>query len=160
MVQVVHATLADAIAIQTLLSETWKDTYGEYLSQATLDEVYKNWQSIEFLTRQIEHPSLYFPLAKDGDEVVGLATTQLTDDVIMMYRLYISPHHQRKGIGQLLLDHVIEHFPDAKKIQLHVEVMNLKGKSFYEKNAFEEILRKEETVGNEVLEVILMEKTL
>lgn len=159
MVQVVDATLDDAVAIQKLLSETWKDTYGDYLSQATLDEVYKNWQSIEFLSNQINHPALYFPLAKDGDELVGLATTQLADDVIRMFRLYVSPQHQRKGIGGLLLNYVIEHFQGAKKMQLNVEVTNHKGKSFYEKNGFKEMMRKEETVVNEVLEVILMEKT-
>jgi ribosomal protein S18 acetylase RimI-like enzyme len=77
-----------------------------------------------------------------------------------MFRLYVSPQHQRKGIGELLLKNVIEHFQGAKKIQLHVEVMNPKGQSFYKKHDFKEIKREDEKVVNEVIELILMEKQL
>lgn len=160
MLQVVNATLNDAASVQSLLKETWKDTYSDHLSQETLDEVYKNWLSIEFLTNQIENPKVYFPLAKDGDELVGLSTTQMSEDTVVMPRLYVSPRHQRKGIGELLLKNVIEHFQGAKKIQLHVEVMNPKGQSFYKKHGFKEIKREEEKVVNEVIELILMEKQL
>ena len=160
MFQVVNATLHDAVAIQRLLRDTWEDTYGDYLSQATLDEVYKNLQSIEALTQQIENPRLYFPLAKEGNELVGLSTTHMPEDTIVMFRLYVSPQHQRKGIGELLFKNVIEHFQGAKKIQLSVEVMNLKGQAFYKKHGFKEIKREEETVVNEVIEVLLMEKQL
>ena len=160
MVQIVDATIDDVAAIQRLLRETWQDTYGDYLSQATLDEVYKNWQSIEFLTQQIENPQIYFPLAKAGDELAGLATTYMPEDTILMFRLYVSPRHQRHGIGALLLDHVIAHFQGAAIIQLHVEAANPKGQSFYQKHGFREIKREEQRVVNEVIEVILMEKVL
>lgn len=160
MLQVVRATLNDAPAIQKLLRETWQDTYGDYLSPETLDEVYRNWQSIDFLSQQIENPGFYFPLAKANDELAGLATTYMPEDTIMMFRLYVSPRHQRQGIGELLLNRVIEHFQGAKKIQLHVEVMNPKGRSFYVKHDFREIKRVEEKIGNEVLDLILMEKQL
>ena len=160
MVQMRSATSNDAEAIQKLLRETWMDTYGDHLSQETLDEVYKNWQSIEFLTKQIENPRLYFPLAKEGDELVGLSTAYMPEDTIVMLRLYVSPRHQRKGIGELLLQNVIEHFQVGKKIQLHVEVTNPKGQSFYKKHGFKEIKRGEERVAKEVIELILMEKQL
>jgi ribosomal protein S18 acetylase RimI-like enzyme len=160
MVHVVNATLKDAAAVQMLLRETWEDTYGDHLSQATLDEVYKNWQTIELLTRQIENPQIYFPLAKEGDEILGLSTTHMPEDTIVMFRLYVAPQHQRKGIGELLLNNVIEHFQGAKKIQLYVEAMNPKGQSFYKKQGFKEIKREEEKVVNEVIQVLLMEKQL
>ena len=160
MLQVVNATVADATAIQTLLRETWKDTYGDHLSEETLGEVYKNWQSIEFLTKQIENPKIYFPLAKEGAELVALSTAHMAEDTITMFRLYVSPTHQRKGIGDLLLNNVIKHFQGAKKIQLHVEVMNPKAQSFYKKHGFKELKREEEKVVNQVIELILMEKQL
>jgi ribosomal protein S18 acetylase RimI-like enzyme len=160
MVQVVNATVADATAIQKLLRETWQDTYGDHLSQATLAEVYKNWQNIEFLTQQIENPKIYSPLAKAGDELVGLSTAHMAEDTIRMFRLYVAPPHQRKGIGDLLLKNVIEHFQGAKQIQLHVEVMNPKGQSFYKKHGFKEIKREQEKLVNEVIELILMAKQL
>ena len=160
MFQIVDAVFGDAAGIQRLLRETWQDTYRDHLSQETLEEVYKHFQSIEFLTKQIENPSFYFPLAKADDELVGLSTALMPEDTIVMFRLYVSPQYQRKGIGALLLKNVIEHFQGAKKIQLHVEVMNPKAQWFYKKHGFKEIKREQEKIGNEVLELILMEKQL
>lgn len=160
MIKIEKATSGDAQAIQKLLRETWIDTYGSYLSQATLDEVYKNWQSIEFLTRQIENSEMYFPVAKEDDEIVGIATARMPEDVIVIFRIYVLPQHQRKGIGEALINDVIKHFPKAKKVQLHVEEMNSKGQAFYKKHGFKEIKREQEKVVNEIIEQILMEKEL
>ncbi len=160
MVEIKTATSADAPSIQKLLRETWLDTYGDHLSQATLEEVYKNWQSIEFLTKQIENPKFYFPVAKEGNQLVGLSTSHMPEDTIVMFRLYVSPQHQHKGIGTILLEDVINHFSEAKKIQLHVEELNPKGQSFYKKHGFKEIKREQEKVVNEIIEQILMEKKL
>lgn len=160
MLQVVEATAHDAAAVRKLLRETWQDTYGDHLSQATLDEVYNTWQSIDFLTQQIENPGIYFPLAKDGDELAGLSTAHMREDTIAMFRLYVAPRHQRKGIGALLLENVIAHFQGAKQIHLYVEAMNPKGQSFYKKQGFRELKREEEKIASETLELILMQKQL
>jgi diamine N-acetyltransferase len=154
-----QATTEDAKAIQTLLHDTWKDTYGDHLSQETLDEVHKNWQSIEFLTKQIQNPDFYFPVAIEN-EVVGIATARNVDCVTIMFRLYVHPKQQRKSIGQQLLQQVIHHFPQNKKVQIHVEVLNQKGQSFYKKQGFKETKREEEKIVNEIIEQILMEKDL
>lgn len=160
MINIAKAVTNDVQAIQGLLKETWVDTYGNYLSQETLDEVYKNWQSIEFLTRQVENPEMYFPVAKENDEVVGIATARFTEETIVLFRIYVDPGHQRKGIGEALINDVINYYSGAKKIQLHVEVMNGKGQAFYKKHGFKEIKREEEKVVNETIEQILMEKEL
>ncbi len=160
MFQIFQAQLSDVISIQQLLKETWADTYGDHLSQTTLDEVYKKWQSVEFLSKQIENSQFYFPVVKENGEVIGLSTAHMPEDTIMMFRLYVSPPHQHRGIGTLLLDDVTAHFPKAKKIQLHVEELNPKGQAFYKKHGFKEIKREPEKVVNEVIEQILMEKEL
>ncbi len=160
MVLVRKAKPSDASAVQKLLRETWLDTYGNYLSQATLDEVYRNWQNVEFLTRQIENPDFYFPVAVENEAVLGIATARSSEGMIVMFRLYVHPDHQRKGIGERLLGEVIQHFLDKEKVQLHVEVLNQKGQSFYKKHGFKELKREEEKVVNEVIEQILMEKEL
>ncbi|MBI5614215.1 GNAT family N-acetyltransferase [Candidatus Gottesmanbacteria bacterium] len=160
MMKIAHATPQDVIEIQRLLRETWNDTYGGYFFQATLDEVYKNWQSIEFLTRQIEDFEIYFPIVKETESMIGVATARLSEDVIVLFRLYVYPQHQRKGIGELLINNVIRHFPKAKKIQLHVDLKNEKGQAFYKKQGFKEMKRESEKVANEVIDQILMVKEL
>jgi GNAT superfamily N-acetyltransferase len=85
---------------------------------------------------------------------------QMPEDIIMMFRLYVSPQHQRRGVGEFRLKNVSEHFPGAKKLRLDIEVMNSKGKSFCQKHGFEEIEREKVKIGDEVMEVIWMEKQL
>ncbi|MBI5151315.1 MAG: GNAT family N-acetyltransferase [Candidatus Pacebacteria bacterium] len=155
-----RARAQDVSIIQALLQDTWKDAYGDHLSQETLDEVYKNWQSIDFLNKQVQNPEVYFPIAVENDRIVGLATTRLTENIITLFRLYVLPTSQRKGIGQLLLEDVMSHYPDARRMQLHVETFNPKGLAFYNKNGFKEIKREQEKVGNETIEQILMEKEM
>ena len=157
---IVHAATEDIPAIQKLLRVTWDDTYGNHLSQMTLDEVYRNWQTVPFLTDQIQNAEMYFPLVKESTELFGLATARIDGDVIVLFRLYVYPEHQRKGVGELLLNNIIEHFKRAKKIQLHAEEFNQKGIPFYKKHGFEEIKREVGTVGGQELNQILMEKIL
>lgn len=156
----VRATLADLPAIQKLLRETWKDTYSDHLSQQTLDEVYQKWQSVEFLSKQITNPKLYFTLIKRSEKLTGLATAHMTEGIIQLFRLYVYPQFQRQGVGQQLLDDVIVHFPTAKSIQVYVEELNPNAQNFYFKNGFQEIGREDEKIVTQVVKQILMEKKL
>ena len=151
---------SDAPAIQQVLRSTWQDTYGSYLSPETLDEVYKNWQSIEFLTRQIEHPEIYFPLAEVDDKVVGLATARLDSETITLFRLYVLPDYQRQHIGRQLLENVMDRFSPASKIRLSVEKMNDKGKQFYERMGFKIVGEGQDKVGDQVIHEYHMQKEL
>ena len=78
----------------------------------------------------------------------------------MIYRLYVHPQHQRKGIGRRLLEASVSACPEVKKLQLEVEEQNQKALAFYRKNGFTETGRKEEKVEAERLIVIVMEKHL
>lgn len=103
---------------------------------------------------------MYFPIATEGDDLVGIATARQNGETIVLFRLYVYPHHQRKGAGKLLLDDVIKNFSTAKKIQLHVEALNPKGQAFYSKHGFKEMKREQEKIVTEVIDQILMEKEL
>jgi ribosomal protein S18 acetylase RimI-like enzyme len=154
------ATIQDVQRIQTLLHDTWKDTYGQYLPQTVLDEVYANWQSLELLTMQVQDDNLFFPVAVEDNEIVGLATAQTRDGVTIVGRLYVDPVQQRKGIGEKLLQSVISNFPENKKLRLHVEEMNQKGKSFYAKHGFTEVMREQGKIGTTVIDQIVLEKVI
>ena len=49
-------------------------------------------------------------------------------------RLYVSPHHQRRGIGTVLLKHAMERSPAA--LELHTHQKNAQARVFYEKHGF------------------------
>ena len=162
MVKIERARVEEAQEIKQVLSETWVDTYGPFLSQETIRKVTSAWHDPKLLASQIKDPGIFFGVAKDeNDRILGLVTARKRDtDTVVIFRLYVHPQHQRKGIGSRLLEEAALAFSGARRIQLEIEEQNHKGLAFYLKQGFTEIGRKEERVEDEVLKVIEMEKRL
>ena len=162
MVTVQRANVEEVQEIKQVLSETWMDTYGSFLSQDTIQKVTTVWHNPQLLASQVQNPEIFFGVARDeGNTILGLVTARKQgDDTVVVDRLYVSPQYQRKGIGSKLLEESIIAFPGTRRLRLEVEEQNEKGLSFYRKQGFKEISRKEERVEDETLEVIEMEKQL
>jgi ribosomal protein S18 acetylase RimI-like enzyme len=162
MVTVQRATVKQLQEIRRVLSETWIDTYGSFLSQDTIQKVTTVWHNPELLASQIQNPDVFFGVAKDErNTILGLVTARKQEnDEVVIHRLYVSPQYQRRGIGTKLLEESIVAFPGTKRLLLRVEEENKKGLSFYQKQGFKETSRKEERVEDEILMVIEMEKQL
>jgi ribosomal protein S18 acetylase RimI-like enzyme len=161
MVQIEAARMDEIPQIRKLLKATWHDTYGHIFSPEDIEKITDTWQSPANLTRNIEDPDTYIAAAKEDGEMVGMATAMKTKEGdIFLVRLYIHPGHQKKGVGSQLLEAVIQHFPDAKKITLEVETDNPKGCAFYLKKRFKKVGEKEEIVEGVKLHSAVMEKNL
>lgn len=145
-----------------LLSHTWTDTYGGFLSERTIKKVTSVWHDPKLLAAQAQDPNIFFGVAKDDNEkIVGLITVKKIDnETLIMYRLYVHPIHQRQGIGKRLFDDAIKAFPEAKKIILQVEEKNRKGHSFYLKQGFRDMETKKEKIEEESMKVIVMKKDI
>jgi ribosomal protein S18 acetylase RimI-like enzyme len=67
-----------------------------------------------------------------------VAFAESSDDggQVTLKQLYVLPGLQGRGIGGMLLDEVIESFPEASTIRLEVEEKNTKAVAFYEANGF------------------------
>jgi ribosomal protein S18 acetylase RimI-like enzyme len=93
--------------------------------------------------------------------ILGLVTARrLGDDAAVISRLYVSPPHQRQGIGSRLLQESTVASSGIRRLLVQVEEQNTTGLSFYRKQGFEEISRKDEKVEDQILRVIEMEKKL
>jgi ribosomal protein S18 acetylase RimI-like enzyme len=162
MITVQRANLENVQEIKQVLSETWIDTYGSFLSQETIKQVTTVWHDPGRLAAQIQNPEIYFGVAKDETgTILGLVTARKQEaDTVVIDRLYVSPPYQRKGIGRELLEESNLAFPGTSRLLLEVEEQNEKGLSFYRKQGFKEISRREQRVGDEALMVIEMEKHL
>ncbi len=160
-IKIEKVKLEEIPEVKKLLSETWIDTYGSFLSPETIQKVTSVWHDPKLLAQQAENPNIFFGVAKDNEKLVGLITIRrLDNDTIMMNRLYVHPKYQRKGIGSKLAAEALKVFPNASKMRLEVEEKNGKGHSFYVKQGFQEIERKIDKVDNEEMRVIVMEKGL
>ena len=162
MIRIEPAKAGEVQEIKQVLSDTWIDTYGSFLSEKIIQKVTSVWHDPNLLASQIQNPGFFFAVAKDERAtILGLVTARkLDNDTVVINRLYVHPQYQRKGIGEMLLNTSISAFPETKRVRLEVEEQNQKGLSFYLKQGFKEIGRKEENVEGETLEVIEMEKRI
>ena len=160
MVRIERAKVEDTPEIKQVLSETWRATYSSFLSEATINTVTSVWHSVDWLAAEIQNPRIYFGVAKREDgAIIGLTTVgQITDDTVVVGRLYIHPQYQRQGIGSQLLEAGMTSFPAAHTIRLEVEESNQSAYTFYHNHGFRETESKEERVEGEVIKVKVMEK--
>lgn len=162
MITIHKVKLEEISEVKELLSHTWKDTYGSFLSSETIDKIISSWHDPKLLANQAQNPDIFFGVAKnEKGEIVGLVTVRKIDnETLMMYRLYVHRDYQRQGIGKKLMNEAINIFPQTKKLRLEVEEQNNKGLSFYLKQGFKEVERKDNKVENETMKVIVMEKEI
>ena len=162
MVSIERANVEDAREIKQVLSETWRATYSAFLSQATINTVTSVLHSQDRLAAEIQNPRIFFGVARTEDRaIIGLTTVgQITDDTVVLARLYVHPQYQRQGIGGQLLQAGVTAFPAARTIRLEVEENNQSAYTFYHNHGFRETESKEERVEGDVIKVKVMEKLL
>ncbi|MCY3898865.1 MAG: N-acetyltransferase [Caldilineaceae bacterium] len=162
MITIQPAQVEEVQEIKQVLSKTWVDTYNSFLPVEVINKITSLWHSPEGLAVEIEDERVCFSVAKDEHgAILGLATAgRPTDEVVYIARLYVLPGHQRQGIGARLMDACVAAFPETETLRLEVEEQNEKGLSFYRKQGFREISRKEEELEGVSLTVVEMEKKL
>ena len=132
------ASERDLGAIRTLLVETWHATYDPIYGEERVTEITDEWHSIEALRPRLSRPNSEFLIADDGKRIGGVAFAEAIDGgrLIVLRQLYVLPPLQGRGIGGMLLDEVIESFPEASAIRLEVEERNARAIAFYTANGF------------------------
>ena len=162
MITVQQAHVDEVRQIKQVLSETWIDTYSSFLPVEVIHKITSVWHSPATLAAEIENERVFFNVVKNEQgEIVGLVTAgRPSEEVVYIARLYVLPGHQRQGIGARLMDACVAAFPGTKTLRLEVEEQNEKGLSFYRKQGFREISRKEEELEGVSLTVVEMEKKL
>ncbi len=91
------------------------------------------------------------------EELCGVISVKLEEDIVDIHRLFVHPNHLRKGIAKKLLYFLQEEFHDAKKMIVTTGSKNSPAIEFYQKNGF--TMLKEITV-EENLSLTLFEKNM
>ncbi|TPN48758.1 MULTISPECIES: GNAT family N-acetyltransferase [unclassified Mesorhizobium] len=128
----------DLAAIRALLVETWHATYDAIYGVERVTAITEEWHSIAALKARLTKPNSEFLVADDGKRIGGVAFAESVDggDLVVLKQLYVLPTLQGRGIGGMLLDEVIECFPEARAVRLEVEKRNTHAIAFYEANGF------------------------
>lgn len=143
--------------IQELAEKTWAVAYASILPPAQMKYMLDLFYSTEALREQMRKGHRFI-LAMDNDEAVGFASyspkenAELTlppKKVYRLHKIYIDPGQQGKGVGKLLLDHIMDDIrpKGATHLELNVNRSNA-AIGFYKKYGFTILYEEDIDIGN------------
>src|ERR1044072_3452153 len=117
-----EATKNDIEIIQQLTYAIWPVTYGSILSADQLNYMLELIYSKTSLQNQM-HEGHHFLIVEDDRTPVAFADYGLLkDDVYKLHKIYVLQNQQGKGIGKLLIDHVIKEIKEKNATALVLNV--------------------------------------
>jgi ribosomal protein S18 acetylase RimI-like enzyme len=131
------ADTGDIDGVQRVARRAWRDAYGGVLSEDALDGMLDVHYSAEVLDETIESDERDLIVAEDDETIVGYASGGPSDvDVEGELSIYLDPDWWGEGLGEQLLDRVIEDLAaqDVERIEESVLAENEVGNAFYEKH--------------------------
>lgn len=141
------ASERDLSAVRELLAETWHATYDDIYGREKVAEITGAWHSIASLKARMDQPDGEFLVADDGHAIAGMAFATGGDGQVALHQLYVRPGMQGRGIGSLLLDEVVDCYPDARSVRVEVAEKNIRAIAFYRTQGFVETGRVEHCGG-------------
>lgn len=159
VMEIRKANSKDALGVAKVQVDSWKTTYkniipDEYLEKMTYENREKKWQDI------ISNQSVF--VAENNSEIIGFSnggkerTGKYPDYKGELYAIYILEEYQRKGIGKLLLEPVVESLKQENIFSMTVSVLeDNDSRLFYEYFGARKIDTVElEVAGKELNEVV------
>ena len=134
------AGVLDLPAIRDLLVETWHATYDAIYGADRVAAINDDWHALASLKARLDRLDAEFIVADDGAEIAGMAFASASDEgkTVVLHQLYVRQGRQGRGIGGMLLDEIIDSFPDADTVRLEVEAANARAIGFYTAEGFVE----------------------
>lgn len=128
----------DLAAVRALLVETWHATYDGIYGADRVSAITDDWHSLESLRRRLTRPNSEFLVADDGKTIGGMAFAAADDTgkTVALHQLYVLPAFQGRGVGGMLLDEILDDFPDAERVRIEVEEQNGRAIAFYRAYGF------------------------
>ncbi|EIT87115.1 FR47 domain-containing protein [Fictibacillus macauensis ZFHKF-1] len=132
-----RATEKDAAGIAAVQVLTWQDTYQGIVADAYLQEMSivkreKKWKKL-----LVEQNDIVY-VAVDNERIIGFISggrsrSPQTIDEGELYAIYILPHYQKRGIGSLLMNHLIQDLQHVYAVMLIWVLQDNPSKRAYEK---------------------------
>lgn len=136
--------------IQPLAHTIWNECYKDLLSEDQINYMIEMMYSNEKINEGIANGDVWEILKVDNIPAGYLHYKLEEDNTVFLSKIYLKEDTQFKGIGQLMLNRVLDYAIDknAKAVHLTVNKNNAKAIRFYEKNGFKNIESKTFDIGN------------
>ena len=114
------------------------------------------------IASEVDNRLSYWLVAEIDGVVAGYVGSQTVLDAADMMNLAVSPDYRRKGIGQALVNALVEHLQQNKVIALllEVRVSNAPAIALYESLGFEQVGRRPKYYHNPREDALIMRKEL
>jgi diamine N-acetyltransferase len=142
------ASTDDIKLIHNLAQETWPEAYSKILAPEQLAYMLELIYSESSLQKQFEQDH-HFLIVEENKKPIAFADyNQLKDTIYKLQKIYALPAQQGKGMGKLLINHVIKKVREqgATALLLNVNRHN-KAKQFYEHLGFRVISEEDIDIG-------------
>ena len=138
----------DIQTIHQLAHVIWPHAYKKILSQQQLHYMLELIYSELSLQKQFD-AGHNFLIAQENNTPIAFADYGLLkDDIYKLHKIYVLSNQQGKGIGKILIDHVIEKVKEQKANALVLNVnRNNKAKQVYEHLGFKVIGEEDIDIG-------------
>jgi GNAT superfamily N-acetyltransferase len=147
----------DLMAVLDVGRRTWPVTYGPIAGEDYVQMGLAKWWTEDATIPAIRAGRV--TVAEVDGEVVGIASVGPHENYLVLWKLYVLPEYQGKGIGSALVESVV-----ASAIGVHPEVRisylegNTLAETFYRGKGFVEISR--ESSGDGIPESVWMQLEL
>ncbi|HZO69716.1 MAG TPA: GNAT family N-acetyltransferase [Kribbellaceae bacterium] len=130
-----RAEPADTESVREVGLRTWPVAYDGIVAPEFVEQGLAEWWSPEAVRRGIERG---ITLVAEAPDVIGVAGLGQEDGLWVMWKLYVLPEQQGRGVGRALLDRAIEALPEGtERLLLDVLVANEPAIRFYRAHGFE-----------------------
>jgi diamine N-acetyltransferase len=139
-------------ALADLATRTWAETFGSSVSSEDEAAQLAETRSEEYFEQALERHTI---LVADID---GLLRGYVQFDDTTLHRLYVDADFQGQGLGRELLEAALGHprLADAEEIRLQVWEQNVRALRLYERHGFRVVGTTRFTIGQEVVEDLVM----
>jgi diamine N-acetyltransferase len=131
---ITSASPNDIPLIQKIAYATWPLVYEPIVGPAQLKYMLELIYSTPALEKQMQNGSTFL-LAQEKNQALAFAAYFLKSaHIYKLDKLYALPNRQGKGLGKLLINHIVESIKPLGAIALHLNVnrYNIQAKNFYE----------------------------
>lgn len=140
-----------------------KMNLGDVSAIAELEKLcFSDPWSEKSIASEVDNRLSYWLVAEIDGVVAGYVGSQTVLDAADMMNLAVSPDYRRRGIGQALVNALVEHLQQNKVIALllEVRVSNAPAIALYESLGFEQVGRRPKYYHNPREDALIMRKEL
>ena len=111
---------------------------------------------------ELDNPLSYWLVAEDNGKIAGYVGSQSVLDAADMMNLAVSPDYRQQGVGQALVNELVQHLQQENVIALllEVRVSNTPAISLYEKLGFVQVGRRPKYYHNPREDALILRKEL